>query len=377
MAKDTNRSADLQISRTAIEVTARVGLTFLLAYWCFNIAQPFLVAVVWGVILAVASHPAHRRLERLLGGRPMLAATLLAVSALLVLIGPLTLLARALVDNVSVIALELADGTMLLPTLPAWLADLPVVGGPLAQFWTLAATNLAKALAEIGPQLQAVGIWLLGLVAGAGFGLLNFLVAVVIAAILLAHEEGGRRTTTTVAHRLAGDRGPHLVALADRTIRNVARGVIGTALIQSLLVGIGLVVADVPAAAFLTLIAFLLCVVQIGPALVLLGAIVYIFTYDGALAGFLFLAWSILVGTCDNVIRPYLMSRGGDVPLPVILIGTIGGLLAHGLIGLFVGPVVFALGYQLFHAWAVGDNVPAHDELEAVPASPPRPAIIG
>lgn len=377
MARDTSRAEDLLISRTAIEVTARVGLTFLLAYWCFTIAQPFLVALVWGLILAVAAHPAHRRLERLLGGRPTLAAALLAVGALLVLIGPLTMIARALVDNVSVIALELADGAMTLPALPSWLGDLPIIGHPIAQFWNLAETNLAKALSEIGPQLQAVGIWLLGLVAGAGFGVLNFLVALVIAGILLAHEAGGRKTAETVAFRLAGDRGPHLVSLTDRTIRNVARGVIGTALIQSLLVGIGLVVAEVPAAAFLTLIAFLLCVVQIGPALVLLGATIYVFTYGGPLAGFVFVAWSVLVGTCDNFIRPMLMSRGGDVPLAVILIGTIGGLLAHGLIGLFVGPVVFALGYQLFRAWAVGDPLDHRKPHEAPPAVVPQPHAAG
>ena len=165
--------------------------------------------------------------------------------------------------------------------------------------------------------------------------------------------------------------------LTDRTIRNVARGVIGTALIQSLLVGIGLVVAEVPAAAFLTLIAFLLCVVQIGPALVLLGATIYVFTYGGPLAGFVFVAWSVLVGTCDNFIRPMLMSRGGDVPLAVILIGTIGGLLAHGLIGLFVGPVVFALGYQLFRAWAVGDPLDHRKPHEAPPAVVPQPHAAG
>jgi predicted PurR-regulated permease PerM len=160
-----------------------------------------------------------------------------------------------------------------------------------------------------------------------------------------------------VAVRLAGERGPRLVELALRTTRNVARGVIGTALIQATLVGLGLVAAEVPGAAFLTLISFVLCVVQVGPAIVLLGAAVYVFTSSGLAIGILFLAWSVAVGTSDSLLRPLLMSRGGDAPAPVILIGTLGGLIAHGLIGLFVGPVVFALGYRMFQAWVAGHEL--------------------
>ncbi len=139
--------------------------------------------------------------------------------------------------------------------------------------------------------------------------------------------------------------------LAERTVRSVARGIIGTALIQSTLVGLGLFAVGIPGAAFLCLITFLLCVVQIGPALVLIGAAVWVFSNTGTLTFVLFVAWAVIAGFSDNFLRPYLLSRGGDVPLAVIFIGTIGGLVAHGLIGLFVGPVVFALGFRLFQAW--------------------------
>ena len=139
--------------------------------------------------------------------------------------------------------------------------------------------------------------------------------------------------------------------LAEHTIRGVARGVLGTALIQSLLVGIGLVAAAIPGAAFLTLIAFLLSVIQLGPGLILLGAVAYKFSLGFTLGSFLFFAWCILAGISDNFLRPILLSRGGDVPVWVILIGTLGGLLAHGLIGLFVGPIVVSLGYRLFQVW--------------------------
>jgi predicted PurR-regulated permease PerM len=307
----------------------------------------------------VAVHPAYWRLRAWLGGRGGLAAVIVPLLALVVLIVPLTILSRALVDNVTVLAAALVDGNIVIPPPPARLASLPVIGPPIDQFWHLALSNVGAALGQISPQLKTASVWLLSLVAGAGFGILSFVVAIVIAGILLAHSVAGEGTAQSVATRLAGARGPELVDLAERTVRSVARGIIGTALIQSMLAGIGLVAADVPGAAFLTLICFLLCVVQIGPALVLLGAVIYVFSTGDTLVGFLFLAWSILVGLIDNVLKPMLMSRGGDVPLAVIFIGAVGGLLAHGLIGLFVGPVVFALGYRLFRAWVADTGPPA------------------
>jgi predicted PurR-regulated permease PerM len=206
-------------------------------------------------------------------------------------------------------------------------------------------------MAQIEPQLRAAGVWLLSFVAGAGFGMLGFMAAIVIAGLLLAHSTAAQRLAETVAVRLMGPRGADLVRLAEHTIRGVARGVLGPALIQSLLVGIGLVAAGIPGAAFLTLIAFLFSVIQLGPGLILLGAVAYKFSLGFTLGSFLFFVWCILAGISDNFLKPILLSRGGDVPVWVILIGTLGGLIAHGLIGLFVGPIVVSLGYRLFQVW--------------------------
>jgi predicted PurR-regulated permease PerM len=231
-----------------------------------------------------------------------------------------------------------------------------VVGAPLDQFWRLADANFGQALANIEPQLRASGVWLLSLVAGAGFGMLSFLAAIVIAGVLLAHSAAAERLAEAVAVRLMGARGVDLVHLAEQTIRGVARGVLGTALIQALLVGIGLVAAGIPGAAFLTLLSFLLSVIQIGPALILLGAVAYKFSLGFTVGAFLFFAWCVLAGISDNFLKPILLSRGGDVPVWVILIGTLGGLIAHGLIGLFVGPIVVSLGYRLFQVWIAPVN---------------------
>lgn len=342
---------EFTIARTSAEVVVRVGLLLVLAFWCFSIAQPFLVPIVWGMIIAVALHHAFARLRRALGQRGGLAATLLTLGLLLVLILPLGMLSRALVDDVAVLAGRLMAGGVTVPPPPAWLVGWPLVGAPLEQFWQLASANLGQALARIGPQLQAMGIWLLSFIAGAGFGMLSFMAAIVIAGVLLAHDKASQQLAEAVSIRLMGPPGAELVRLAERTIRSVARGVLGTALIQSLLVGIGLVAAGIPGAAFLTLLAFLLAVVQLGPALILLGAIAYKFSLGLTPGAFAFLVWCILAGVSDNFLRPLLLSRDGEVPLWVILIGTLGGLLAHGLIGLFVGPIVVALGYRLFQVW--------------------------
>ena len=343
--------SEFAAARISAEVVLRVGLLLVLAFWCFSIAEPFLVPIVWGMIIAVAVHPAYARLRHRLGDRRGLAATLMTLALLLVLIMPLVLLSRALVDDVAGLAEELASGGIAVPAPPAWLTGLPVVGRPLEQFWQLAQDNVGQALAHVGPQLQAIGVWLLSFIAGAGFGVLSFFGAIVLSGVFLAHSAAVERLVESIAVRLMGEPGIELVLLMERTIRSVARGVLGTALAQSLLVGIGLVVAHIPGAAFLTLLSFLLSVVQLGPGLILLGAIVYKLSLGLTPGAFAFIAWCVVAGLSDNVLRPILLARDGDVPLWVILIGTLGGLIAHGLIGLFVGPIVVALGYRLFQVW--------------------------
>jgi predicted PurR-regulated permease PerM len=348
--QNTAGSGDLAITHTSVEVVVRVGLLLLLAFWCFSIAKPFLVPIVWGMVIAVAVHRGYAKLRQVLGDRDGLAALLISVALLLVLIVPLAMLSRELVDDVAGIAGALDRG-MTIPSPPGWLAGWPMIGVPLDQFWREATANLGQALARIEPQIKAVGVWLLSFVAGAGFGMLNFMVAIVIAGVLLAHSVASGRLAEALGRRLMGPRGADLVILAERTIRGVARGVLGTALIQSILVGIGLVVAGIPGAAFLTLISFLLSVVQLGPGLILLGAVVYKFSLGLTPGAFLFFLWCIVAGFSDNFLKPILLSRGGDVPVWVILVGTLGGLLEHGLLGLFVGPIVVSLGYRLFQVW--------------------------
>jgi predicted PurR-regulated permease PerM len=338
-------------STRAIDVTIRLGLLLLLLAWCFTLARPFLIPLVWGVILAIAFHPVFDALQRRLGGRQGLTATLMTILALVFLLGPTATLATILVDNAQALARELADGELTIEPPPAAVATWPLIGEPIFHLWELASQNLADALNEIGPQLQRVGTWLLGAAAGAALALLQFIIAIIVAGVLMPHAAGGRRLADALAGRLVGERGKGLVELAEGTVRNVARGVVGASFIQALLAGVVMAAAGVPGAGLLALIAFVLSVVQIGVLPVMLFAVIWVFSSAATLTGVVFLIAAIGVTLTDNILKPILMGRGSTIPILVIFIGVIGGLLAHGLIGLFVGPVVLALGYELIRAW--------------------------
>jgi predicted PurR-regulated permease PerM len=353
------RDADDKVFlKRALEVTLHVGLVLALVAWCFQIVRPFVVPVVWGVIIAVAGHPGYRRLEIALGGRRTLAAILFTLLALVVLIVPTVLLADTLVGGAQILAGELGDGRPTIPPPPDGVRTWPLIGQPLAEIWGRASANLSAVLREIAPQLRDLGTWLLSGVADVGFGILQFIFAIVIAGVLLAHAEGGERAAGSIAHRIAGDRGEAFADLAGATVRNVARGILGVALIQALLAGLGFLAVGLPAAGLLALLCLLLSTVQIGIAPVAIPAVIYVFSVEDTAVAVAFLVWNILVLACDNVLKPILLGRGARVPMVVVFVGAIGGFLASGIIGLFVGAVVLSLGYTLFLVWLRDDVSP-------------------
>jgi predicted PurR-regulated permease PerM len=347
--------------RNAIEAAIKIGVVLILALWCFQIVRPFIGIVVWGSIIAVAVFPLARRLTGLMGGRRKSAAALVTLLMLLVLAAPAVELTAIVVENVNALSGRLEEEVLHIPQPPEGVAAWPLVGEPLADFWTLAATNLTDALRVVEPQLKAVGAWLLSTLAGIGMGLLQFIAAIIIAGVLMAQAEASGRFARALGRRLAGGRGDELVALAESTVRGVARGVIGVAFIQSLLAGIGLVVADVPAAGIWALLCLLLAIIQLGVAPVMIGAIIYMFATASTLPAVVFTVYALVVSGIDNLLKPLLMGRGLDVPMAVILVGTLGGMLLSGIVGLFIGAVILALGYKLFTAWVWDEDGDADD----------------
>ncbi len=334
----------------AVEVAIRLGALVVMLSLCFVIVRPFLVPIAWGIIIAVAVYPGYRRLLGAVAGRRALASTLFALLALLLLIVPILMLSGTLVQGAQGLERGFADGGLNLPPAPD-LSYIPLVGQPVHDFWETASSNLEGALRMIEPQLRQVGHWTLGFAKDAGLGILHFIFAILIAAVLLAKSEAGARTGRAFACRLAGERGHRFAQLAEAVVRSVSRGILGVAMIQSLLAGLGMLAAGVPAAGLWALIALLLSTIQIGVFPIMLPAVVYVFYTGDTLTSVLFLIWAIFVGSLDNILKPILLGRGVSVPMPVIFVGAIGGFIGAGIIGLFVGAVVLVLGYELFMAW--------------------------
>ena len=232
----------------ALEATIRIGLVALLIAWCFVIARPFIVPIIWGIIIAVAVKPGYRRFQSALGGRSGLSAVLFTALLLVVFIVPTLILVGTLIDGAQTLAKDLGDGTLTIPPPPETIRGWPIVGESLDKFWRLASTNLQEALQEIKPQVRAIGSWMLSMTAGAIFGILQFIFAIIIAGVLLNQAKSGNSAADSIAVRLAGERGADFVDLAQATVRSVTRGIVGVALIQSSLAGLGFLAVGLPAA---------------------------------------------------------------------------------------------------------------------------------
>lgn len=343
--------------KRALETTIHIGVIVILVAWCFQIVQPFIIPIVWGIIIAVATYPGYCWLLTTLAERRRLAATLLTLFMLVALIVPSMMLTGTLVESVTALARDLGDGALTIPPPPQIIETWPVIGGRLTNFWSLASVNLQAALQQIAPQLKTFSAWLLSAAAGAGFALLQFIVAIVISGILLAYSENSYKVAHSIAIRLTGKRGPDFANLAETTIRSVARGILGVALFQSLLAGLGFLVAGVPAAGLWTLLCLLFSVIQIGVGVVIIPVLIYMFSTADTFTAVALLIWCIPVTLIDNILKPMLLGRGVKTPMIIIFIGAIGGFIASGIIGLFVGSVVLAFGYELFLTWLDQDSI--------------------
>jgi predicted PurR-regulated permease PerM len=351
----------------ATDFVIRLVVLGLFCYWSIELVRPFLGVVVWSVLLTAALYPVYAWFAKVLGGRPTLAAVAVTGLALATILGPVSMLAASLVETGYALAERAHAGTIGLPPPPPSIAAWPVVGAPLNDAWVLASSNLEEALARYGPALRSFGAAIVGRAAAIGGDIVLFVVSVVIMGFLFRPGPRLAAGARAFAARLIAPRGAHFVDLAGATIRNVARGVIGVALLQTLIAGIILEAAGVPGAGLLAFAILILCIVQIGPAPVIVPVLIWAWaTMSGgtALALTLLLAPVFVV---DNVLKPILMARGLTTPLLVILTGVIGGTISYGLVGLFLGPIVLAVFYELLVAWVKLDTPEAGVAAEGTP----------
>jgi predicted PurR-regulated permease PerM len=360
-----DRSGDV-----VIPVAIRLGLLAALIYWSIVLLRPFIPILVWSIVLAVALYPVFDWLSSRLGHRPRLAAILTTLIVLAVFLAPASWLGIGLVDGLRNISDRLTSGDLVLPAPPESVQDWPLIGRQLYQFWSKASINLQATFSDIAPHLKPLAAPILAIAGSAGTGTIKFMLSVVVAGFLFVPGPRLAAMIRNILARVIPDRSKDLMALAGATIRTVAQGVIGVAVLQSLLAGIGMKIAGVPNAGVLAFAILVLGIIQIGSAPILLPVIVWLWIDKPVGAALLITIYLMLVGVSDNVLKPILMGRGLSTPVLVIFLGVMGGTLAYGIVGLFVGPILLAVGWELLMAWSYEEPaVPASSSLDLNQAS--------
>jgi len=342
-----------------IQLAIRLVLLAFLLYWSFVLVRPFIPILAWSMVLTVAFYPAYNWLSIRLGNRPKVAALIITMINLAIIIGPVTWLGFGLIDGLQGFAAQLGEGSFAVPSPPEGIKDWPIVGARIYGLWDQASTNLRAALRELAPHLKPLAGPVLAFAGSAGVGTFKFILSVVLAGFLFFYGPDLVAATRRIQARLIAQRSEDFVGLAGLTIRTVSQGVIGVAVLQSLLAGIGLKLAGVPHAGVLAFVVLILAILQIGSVIVILPVIVWIWATKEFTAALLLTVYLLIVSLADNVLKPMLMGRGLSTPMFVIFVGVMGGMLAHGIVGLFVGPIILAVAWELMVAWIGEDQAGA------------------
>jgi predicted PurR-regulated permease PerM len=345
-----------------MQLAVRLGLLAFLLYWSFVLARPFIPILAWSMVLTVALYQPYEWLSVHLGGRPKLAALIVTVTCLLIIIGPATWLGLGMIDGLQNFAGQLGAGTLTIPSPPEGVKDWPLLGAQIYGLWNQASTNLGAALRQVAPHLKPLAGPVLAFAGSAGVGTLKFILSVALSGFLFIYGPRLVEAIRRIQARVVTQRGEDFVALAGLTIRMVAQGVIGVAVLQSLLAGVGLQLAGVPHAGVLAFAVLVLAILQIGSAIVLLPVIIWIWATKDFAVALPLTIYLVIVGLADNILKPILMGRGLNTPMLVIFIGVLGGMIAHGIVGLFVGPIILAVAWELMMAWI------REERTEAAPA---------
>jgi predicted PurR-regulated permease PerM len=356
--------------KNTLAAAIQIGLLFLMAAWCLKIITPFIGVVSWAAIIAVAIYPLHIMLSRTLGGRAKSSAVVIVLIGLSILLVPTWSLTGSSIDTAQRLATSLEEGTLKISPPDDKVAEWPIIGKRTHEVWSDAATNLEATLAKHKSQVKAFSSWLLKAIAGTAKGVLGFAISIIIAGVLLLNADSSYQAFRGIGRRLGGEKGADFTDLSVATIRSVAKGVLGVALIQTLLAAVGLLVMGVPGAGIWASIILVLAIMQLPPLLVLGPIAIWVFSTAAPIPATIFLVYALIVSFSDALLKPLLLGRGVDVPMLVILLGAIGGMITSGIIGLFIGAIILALGYQLFQFWLnEGQDEP---ELEVEPEDEPE-----
>ena len=341
----------LLFGEEVVQLVIRLGLLAALIVWTLILIRPFISILAWSVVLAVALNPAFQRLAKALGGRPKFAAAILTLVILGILIGPATWIGLGAVEGIQEFAGQLAAGQLTIPSPPAVIKTWPLIGSPLYELWDQASTNLRPVVQQIAPHMKTFATMLLSLAGDAGLGTIKFLLSVVVAGVIFPYGSQLVAAGRSFLWQIVPEQSEHFLELAGATIRAVSQGVIGVAILQALLAGAGFKLAGIPSAGVLAFLVLLLSIVQIGATVVILPVIIWIWTDKDVTVALLLTLFLGGVAIVDNILKPLVMGRGLTTPTLVIFVGVIGGTLAHGLVGLFIGPIILSVAWELAAAW--------------------------
>lgn len=338
---------------------------------CLLVLLPFVSALLWAVVLCFSTWPLYQRLLKWLHGRKTLAAATMTLAMMLVVLAPFLVIGITLADSVKELAAvarhSLETGP---PEPPAWVGKIPLVGPSASAYWASLIADTGKLVQEIRRFIEPASAWLLKIAIVLGGGLLELTLSIFVAFFLFRDGVSAAQRLIMAVERIGGEQGRHLLTVAGNTVRGVVYGILGTALVQAVMAGIGFVIAGVPGAALLALLTFFLSVVPMGPPLIWVPATIWLFQQGSNGMGVFMLIWGVGVSSIDNVVKPWLISQGSDLPFILIFFGVLGGALAFGFIGVFLGPTLLAVGFRLLEEWfatAHRDALPEANEPGAAP----------
>lgn len=350
MANPIQSSENEAYYERIISASLKLGFIALLIILSYLIVKPFIIMLLWGVIIAVGIYPIFRKLSTVLGNRDKLASTLITLTALLIIIIPSILLLDSAINGVRYISARYEAGTLVIAAPPENVADWPIVGKSIYDTWKLASTNIMAAIEKLEPQLKHYGPQIIGTVTGLGGTILLSIISIIIAGVLLIKSQSSARFTHRLFDFLIGKNGEAFTRLARATVTSVVQGVLGIAALQSVAAGIVMLIFGIPAAGLWALFVLVLAIIQLPPILILLPVSIYGFSVLETAPAVILLILSIMISLSDNILKPMFLGRGVEVPMLVILLGAVGGMMAFGILGLFIGAVILALAYKTFQA---------------------------
>jgi predicted PurR-regulated permease PerM len=357
-----NKSESL--TRQIIEIIIQLGALAFIVGWCFLILSPFVTPIVWGIIIAITIYPMFIKLSAKLGNRRKISSIILTLLLLAIILVPAILLSGSLIDGARFLRHAIQEGGSIIPPPGDRVASWPAFTKPLIDAWQLASDNLQSMVITYKEQVTAAATAILSVVAKTSIGILQFVLSIIIAGVLLIYADEGGGTLRRIFVKIAGTRGEEMATLSEVTIRNVVKGILGVAVIQTLLAGIGFAVAGVPAAGLWTFFCLIFAIIQVGVGPIVVPIMIYLFSTADTTTAVVFLIYGIFIMISDNFLKPILLGRGAPVPMLVVFLGAIGGFIVRGFIGLFLGAVILSLGYKLFGMWIAEREAKSHENAE-------------